>query len=188
MSWISNNRSFIRITVFLSLIVSLAGPWAFDVINVPAEYPCNKPFIRLEGDYCGYPMSGFQLFFFLTGGLFNIVAGWIQGNFIGRGRELVAILLGLILFPPFFSALLAIWKKDSRRWQSINLITWGLTCILLLHYTLLLSQSREQFLHAWGLWIYIITAIGTIIFEILVLGSDARTNRDHYDTTTRVNM
>lgn len=178
MSFIVENKVLWRSLVLAAFILSMLGPWAFDLINVPAEYPCDKPFIRLEGDYCGYPISGFQAFFMLTGGLFNIVAGWTQGDFIGRGRELIAILLGLIFFLPFFSALLAIWKKDSRRWQTIHLITWGLACIPLLLYTLLLSQSRERFLHVWGLWIYIVLAIGVLIIESLLLRAESAASRD----------
>ncbi len=151
MPFITGNKVLWRTFILAVFILSLLGPWAFDLINVPAEYPCDKPFIRLEGDYCGYPISGFQAFLMLTSGLFNIVAGWTQGEFLGRGRELITILFGLIFFLPFFGALLAIWKKDSRRWQIIYLITWGLACIPLLLYTLLLSQSRERFLHVWGL-------------------------------------
>ena len=42
----------------LSLLVAIMGPWTFDLIHVPSEYPCSAPFIRLEGDFCGTPMSG----------------------------------------------------------------------------------------------------------------------------------
>jgi len=178
MSFIVENRVLWRWIVLILIILSMLGPWAFDLISVPAESPCNKPFVRLDGDYCGYPISGFQAFFMLAGGFFNIVAGWIGGNFVGRGRELITILLGLIFFLPFFSTLPAIWKRDSRNWQTIHLITWGLACIPLLLYTLLLSQSRERFLHVWGLWIYMVSAIGAFILEILFLSSDAKPSRD----------
>ena len=30
--------------------IAIFGPWAFDLINVPAEFPCTPPIIRLEGD------------------------------------------------------------------------------------------------------------------------------------------
>jgi hypothetical protein len=115
----------------------------FDQINVPAEYACDEPFIRLEGDFCGYPLSGLQFF-----SLFTVVG------------------LSLLLLIPFFTTLLLIWKKDSLRLQTINLSVWGLALILTL--LLFVIQLKDKVFYLWGLWLYIVLAICTLIVEMII--------------------
>jgi hypothetical protein len=113
MSWINENRNIIRATALPLFLLAILGPWMYDLIHVPAEYTCGKPFIRLDGDYCGAPMSGFQFFSWFAGGFFYIVMELIAGTFSGRAREFLAALSLLPLFP-FFSTLLLLWKKASQ--------------------------------------------------------------------------
>jgi hypothetical protein len=143
MSWINENRNFIRPIILIVFVVTLLGPWMFDQINVPAEYACDEPFIRLEGDFCGYPLSGLQFF-----SLFTVVG------------------LSLLLLIPFFTTLLLIWKKDSLRLQTINLSVWGLALILTL--LLFVIQLKNKVFYLWGLWLYIVLAICTLIVEMII--------------------
>ena len=143
MPWINENRNFIRSLILILFVATLIGPWMFDQINVPAEYACDKPFIRLEGDFCGSPLSGFQFF-----SLFILVG------------------LSLLLLIPFFTTLLVIWKKDSRRLQTINLSMWSLASILAL--LLFVLQLQDKVFYLWGLWLYIMLAICTLIVEMIV--------------------
>jgi len=171
MSFIVENKVFWRRIVLALFILSLLGPWMYDRLNVPAEYSCGKPSFRLEGDFCGYPMSGFHALAWSIGGFFYMVVDLIQGDFFGQTREL---LVGLFLFPilPFFSTLLLIWKKDSHRLQIINLFAWGLGCILPL--LILILEWNLQTIHLWGLWLYIVLAISALIFETSTLRSNAK--------------
>jgi hypothetical protein len=146
MSFIVENKVRLRIFILALFIIAMLGPWTFDLINVPAQYLCDEPFVRLYGDYCGSPVSGF---------------GAIQ----------------LIILLPFFSNLLLIGNRNSRRLQTINVIVWAIACLLTL--TMFIIQSnRDQFVQyfylLWGLWLYILLTIGTMIFEILVLRSDVK--------------
>ena len=143
MSWINENRNFTRSLILILFVLTLIGPWMFEQINVPAEYACDKPFIRLEGDFCGSPLSGFQFF-----SLFIVVG------------------LSLLLLIPFFTTLLVIWKKDSRRLQTINLSMWSLALILAL--LLFVTQLKDKGFYLWGLWLYIVLAIGTLIVEMII--------------------
>jgi hypothetical protein len=58
MSWINEHKSVGRVAVLMLLLVAMMGPWTFDLINVPAEYPCSAPNIRLDDDFCGTPLPG----------------------------------------------------------------------------------------------------------------------------------
>lgn len=165
MSWINENRNFIRAVAWLLSLLALLGPWAFDLIHVPAEYTCDKPFIRLEGDFCGYPMSGFQLLMYYGIGFFHILAQLIMGTFSGRGRELFMVLFLLPLIPLFSTPILII-RKISHRLQTINLVAWGAAAALSL--TIAVFQIKGQALQLWGLALYTALAVIVFIVEVLV--------------------
>ncbi len=65
MSWINKHKRVWRVAILVLLLVAIMGPWTFDRINVPSEYPCS---VRLEGDFCGTPMSGIWIFSWIIGG------------------------------------------------------------------------------------------------------------------------
>ena len=143
MSWINVNRNFIRSIILIVFVVTLLGPWMFEQINVPAEYACDKPFIRLDGDFCGSPLSGFQFF-----SLFILVG------------------LPILLLIPFFTTSLVIWKKDSHRLQIINLSMWGLALILVV--LVFGLQLQDKAFYLWGLWLYSVLAISALIVEMII--------------------
>jgi hypothetical protein len=62
------------------MCVGLLGPWAYDLINVPAEFTCNAPNVRLEGDYCGMPLSGILIFGGMIGGMVDASARLMEGG------------------------------------------------------------------------------------------------------------
>lgn len=169
MKWVRDNRAFIRVTTLILFILSLTGPWLYDVIMVPPEYPCGKPTVRLEGDFCGYPMPGFQVFSGFVVGFFHIIFQLLAGTFPGRFREL---LIGLSLLPliPFVITILLLWKRETPSLRTINLIAWGLGCIIPL--VIFIAEWSVQTVRLWGLWLYILVAVGIVIFEIILMRTD----------------
>jgi hypothetical protein len=144
----------------------------YDLIHVPAEYECDKPFIRLEGDFCGYPMSGFEFFKWFGGGFIGMLASLVTGETIFPDRIREFFFVSLSLFPvlPFFSTLLLMWKKDSHRLQIVNLVVWALALIPTLF--IFIFQLNDQAMRLWGLWLYIVAAVGIVIFEIILMRTD----------------
>jgi hypothetical protein len=173
----TGNRVFWHLLILALLLVSLMGPWTFDLINVPAKYACDMPVVRLYGDFCGFPMSGFQTVKWAAGGFFHILDELARGNFATRFPELVFLFGALVIVLPFFSNLLVAGKRDSDRLQIMNVIVWGMGCLPALT-LFILQSSRDQFVRfyylLWGLWLYILVAIGAMIFEIFVLRSDRK--------------
>ncbi len=98
-----------RITQLALLSIALAGPWVYEKIHVPAAYPCSPPSIRLEGDFCGLPMSGFAILAFAGEGIYHIAAGVASdpASPAGRLSELRWIGLMLALALPLFAPLSA---------------------------------------------------------------------------------
>jgi len=164
------HKTALRLIALALLIVSMMGPWMYDLINVPAEYDCDKPFIRLEGDFCGYPLSGyFVMIWFVGGGFFSSLVRLILGTFTGEAREFIAGYFLLILIP-FITTLSFIWKKETRQLRTVNLVAWTIALIPLLFICIIsITQYGGTSLRLWGLWLYIVTALGAMIFETILL-------------------
>ena len=177
MSSITNNKVGWRWFVLVLFVILILGPWAFDLLNVPAQYPCEKPSVRLSGDFCGSPLSGFEAFTIAFGGFFYMLNELIKGNITAHISGFLILIYPGIIILPVFSILLLQWKKNSRRLQTINLVILGLACLTTVT-MFVLHASRDQVIHffylLWGIWLYILVAIGTIVFEILVLRSNTK--------------
>lgn len=169
---INQNISIIRVVVLLLLILALLGPWAFDQINVPAEYDCS-PFIRLNGDFCGMPMSGIRFFQLWVGGFFYMLFELISGKFMGQGQEFLLVLAILPLLP-FFTTLLLLWKKDARQLRTAHLIAWALALVLTSLF--LIAQINDSVTGLWGVWFYILLAVGAIVIEYLAARNNPASN------------
>lgn len=136
-----------RLIAFLLFLAALAGPWTFDRVYVPAKYVCDY---RLKGDFCGVPMTGFQVLSWSTLGIVNAFVN------LGERHRIIEYLIVLVfLFPilPFISNILMILKQNSVRLQITNLICWGLACLLVFPW--LISGLNPQANHLWGVWLYI---------------------------------
>lgn len=172
--WFVQHKTALRLIALTLLIISMMGAWYFEVVNVPGEYPCSKPFIRLDSNFCGDPTSGFFLLFLFTGGFFQNLGAVLSGTFSGRARE---FFMGLSLLPilPFFMTLLFIWKKETPRLRTVNLVAWIVALLITLFiFANLLSQSGGLILYLWGLWLYILVAVGAFTVEILIWKEGAR--------------
>jgi hypothetical protein len=63
MNKILNYREYWRWAVIGLMVASVFGPWVYDLIHVPAQFPCAPPNVRLDGDFCGFPLPGIMAFF-----------------------------------------------------------------------------------------------------------------------------
>lgn len=174
---INQNISILRAGVLILFVIALLGPWTFDQINVPAEYTCDEPFIRLSGDYCGSPMSGVQFLWLWVGGFFYMFLELITGTFTGQGSEFFfGLFFGLSILPlmPFFTTLLLLWKKDARQFRTVHLVAWVLALILAL--ASLNIQIEDPIARLWGLWLYVLLAVGAIVIEYLAAKNNPASN------------
>lgn len=164
--WFVEYKKFLRGVILLLFITTMFGPWIYDQINVPAQYTCSPPNVRLYGDFCGLPLSGFEFFKLFIGGFFYMLFTFA---FVNYPREL---LIGLYILPliPIITSLILLWKEETRRLRTINLITWILALIPTLLMFLPLAVQRSGYIfRLWGLWLYILLAVSAIIFEFTVI-------------------
>ncbi len=177
MSWINKHKRVWRVAVLVLLLVAMAGPWTFDLINVPAKYPCSAPNIRLEGDFCGVPISGIRIFSWIIGGFISIGVGLVTGatGFVESARLfLVSLVLSLHVLP-FFGTLPLILRGDRRRRQVFNVVAWGLAAGIGL--LIGLSSYPRLFWVLWGIWLYVGLAAGALILEALTLAAGRRSRQ-----------
>ena len=163
-----------RIALLIAMIVAFLSPWAFDRINVPAQYECSAPNIRLYGDFCGMPLPGF-LVMLLTGINFtSIVIGLLTGEFVffDRIRELLISPLLLLPLLPVFNTLLLILRGNTQRQQVFAIVSWVLAIAACLFISFQINP--RQLLASWGLWLYILLGLCALIFEIIMIRQEKR--------------
>ena len=160
--------------ILVLLLVAIMGPWGFfEPVNVPSEYPCSAPYIRLEGDKCGEPTPIIWMFYWFVSMPISMVVGLVTGATVltDFGIEFVYILLIclllLTLVLPFFSTLLLILRGDRTRQQVFNVAAWGLAAGIGLLFGL--SSLPRLYWVLWGFWLYIGLAVSALVLELLVL-------------------
>ncbi|TAH52453.1 MAG: hypothetical protein EYC68_06670 [Chloroflexota bacterium] len=177
MSFIAKNKIWFRLIGMTLFIIAMLGPWAFDLINVPAQYPCHTPFVRLYGDYCGYPMSALEITKWFGAGVIYALGEIKEGNFVFQISELIFLVGIAIIVLPLCSNLLLLRNQNSYRVQIINVLVWGMACLLALA-MFTLQATRAQFVQFfylfWGNWLYVLLAIGAIALEILAFRLESR--------------
>ena len=168
MNGIDQNRRLWRGGLLAVTLVSFAGPWAFDVIHVPAQFACSPPFARLEGDFCGQPMAGFQIFLWLAGGLASI-SGRLANEGVAAGDFLV-VLIFLIPFATVVMALVMLLRRGRGAWWLLAawLVGAGSTGFMLYR----MGATRVG--HVWGLWLFVIAALAAAVVEALALAASRR--------------
>ena len=169
MSWITAHRKNWRVAALVLLPVALIGPWWFDLIVVPAEHTCSPPNYRLGGDYCGMPVTGLWFFCWGLPGLVYASTGLINGamTILDWFRSLFFSLFTFLLALPLIPTLLLVLRGDRRRRQVFSVVAWALAAGMGLLVGLS-SYPRLSYV-LWGVWLYIVLAVGALVLEVLTL-------------------
>lgn len=175
MPWILEHKNIWRALLLGMLLVALLGPWAFDKLSVPAEYPCGSPTVRLSGDFCGYPLSGLWILGGFVSELINRIgalsAGIMTASDIDVGSKILLSVVLLVL--PFFSTLLLILTGSRHRLQTFNIVAWGLALGFVVLFEFITSFS-SLYWSLWGLLLYAGLAIAALTLELATLAADKR--------------
>lgn len=129
MSTITKHKGMWRAAAVVFFAVAMVGPWAYDMIHVPAQYSCDGPNIRLQGDFCGLPLSLLWALGTTVEALTRLTSGEIAFS------DLSATFLFWSFFPLFFTLpavitlLLVVRRGPSTGWQRINILVSGLAAI-----------------------------------------------------------
>ena len=174
MIWLNKHKRVWRIIILVSFLIALIGPWVFEQIHVPAEYACSPPNIRLEGDFCGTPLTGIWIFTAMIGNFFSLVSRLFTGAIALTSlfRELIFTLLSFLLVLPFFTTLLLVLGKDQ--YFQFQRVGWGLTVgVALLYASMIILSLSINPLKLWGLLLFIVIAAIASILELLAFRTAA---------------
>lgn len=168
MSWISQNKRALRVILLAVALVSFAGPWGYDQINVPAQFECTPPFIRLQGDFCGMPISGLGVIGLMADTLRGLPAAWLRGDpgLSGGWREILLAASPLLLILPLVTTLGRITREQSRWWGAINPVAWSVGLLITGFVALAGFASGWGPGRAWGIWLYVVAAAAMIAGEV----------------------
>lgn len=142
----------VRIFGLVCFVLALCGPWSYDKIDVPAEYECQAPFVRLYGDFCGLPISGLGI----LSGLGNALGALAQpGTF---GAAAAGNVGSIMLFAAGVLVILApsaglIRRSVGRAGGQLRLHA-ALSLVALVVALTLLAAQTPALLQLWGLWLY----------------------------------
>ena len=162
-------NKFIRIGILGLMLVALVGPWVYEAINVPAEYACTSG-VRLDGDFCGIPVSGLQAFVLFFVNCFTSVFYLLTGD--SSARELLGSILITLFFLPVFSQLFLIasqTRADGKR-QKIHLGILGFALALAAIKTVM-DISGNAWGSGWGLLLYEALLVSALGLELFLLRS-----------------
>ena len=176
MSWIREHRKTWRLVALVLVPLTFVGPWVYDLLWVPAEYTCSPPAVRLDGDYCGLPMSGIGLFRWFIPGLVYASKAFLSGDMtlLDWGRDcLLGLILSLLLLP-LLSTLLLVLLGDRPRRQVFSVVAWALAVALGLLFGL--SNYPRLFWVLWGVWLYTVLAVTALVLEVFVLAEGRKLN------------
>lgn len=166
-----------RAIASILLLLAIIGPWWFDKIYMPTQYPCKGTIVRLEGNYCGVPMSGIWVPVFVGARFIELAKGISAGeialtesvSMIARAGLYLVFVLFLLL--PLVSPWFLILKGDRKQLRWIEMLSLGIAaCICGIW--VIGSLTPQKSIALWGPWLYISVATGALFLEgwVLIIG------------------
>ncbi len=88
MAWMSQHKNWVRMLVFVLLLIAILGPWAYEGDGVPPPSYCHPPFLLLENGNCVGRMSGAFVLSFSTLAIPSLISQFLSGELVlsERGR------------------------------------------------------------------------------------------------------
>lgn len=146
MGWLIDHHRLWRSVGLLLLIIALVGPWAFEQINVPMPYQCDPPYIRLDEDFCGSPISLAAIIGMVFSTIPEVVGVVARGDGV---PNLFILTLGLFL-APVVTSLILIGRGGGRRLQGVHIVFLILAALAGILFALIIIDRPNP--ATWGLW------------------------------------
>lgn len=164
-SIIVNKRTW-RAAALILIVVAMLGPWTYDLISVPAQYTCEGPNVRLQGDFCGLPLS---ILWAGPGAILGAIVAVFTANMApGYWFPQVPVMLTMLFIFVLPLTLLALLRRGKQgRWQTANAVVLTLaTTGAAVH---LILQLPRPYGPPWGALLYVIVALTLLALELFWL-------------------
>lgn len=164
MLWFKEHKRNWRVFFLAMLALAIFGPWFFDRVSVPLPYTCSPPYIRLDDDFCGIPISITWLLREIPSLFSYLISGLISGDHQSYAtREWLVLLFSIFVILPFLSTPIVIkWEKQTFHRVSLGLAAGtGLLIGILARSLSIVSWML------WGAWLYVFLTAGLLVMEIV---------------------
>ena len=162
MAWVSQHKNWVRLVVFVLLLIAILGPWATKATASRHRSFATLLFFLRERQLRWADVGRLHSFFLCSCYPIIDLSILIRRAVLSeRGREFLILLPALLLvLLPVTSTLLRVRSPNNRSFHIFSVISWGLAVGL----GLLIAAIAEVFhpAHLWGLWLYIGLA-GTVL-------------------------
>jgi hypothetical protein len=167
MAWLTRWR-LVRLLGVALVILALAGPMGYDLLSVPPAFECQPPTIRLNEDFCGWPVTGY----FSITELVNIVSTTVTQTYPANtgaidiiGGLLLWFAFTLVIIAPIISLVVRL-KNRQTRWAGLH-IAILIPVTALAGYSLFHARTHQP-LQIWGLWLYVISVFFILVEQAVV--------------------
>lgn len=170
-SFAAHRRTF-RFVGLVVFVLALSGPWGYDKIDVPAEFDCQRPFVRLYGDFCGLPISGLGMLVALGNAVGTLAQPGAFGAVEAGGLASMLLLAAgaIVILAPIAGL---VWRLVGRDGKGLRLHAVWSVVALVVAVTLLAAQT-PALLQLWGLWLYAAVTILVLAGEVAAIGKTTR--------------
>ena len=162
MTWIAQNKRAWRALVLAIAIVAFVGPWTGEAVPVPAGYTCSFPNFRLDGDFCGFPLPGWQIFFLPISRAVEIVRALALSEVDRALKSLSLALAVTLVFLPILTEFVLIIGRDHQ--SGFRIVVWGLAAIAV-SFLALIGFSRFH-PALWGISLYFGLSVTALLLEL----------------------
>jgi hypothetical protein len=177
--WLYQNRNIWRVAIIIVSLAALVGPWFYDKIYVPAKYPCASPVIRLDGDYCGVPVSGGWFVMAIIGRMIELTAEIVTGETAISDLDLGVLnfflfaAIAIIFLLPAVNTGFLVSRRGGKDKNVVQMVFWGLACSLSVFWAIIAIGHHWS----WGLWgilLYTLAVLSGLALEVFVLVFEGR--------------
>lgn len=160
-----------RLSIGLALVIAIVGPWAFERINVPAKYPCAAPYVRLQGDFCGLPVSGIGILSAVIPESIRSSLELVSGamDVADFARKAVVMLGAAFLLLPLISTLLLLFNEGGAGRLLFDWVAWVLAAAVSLGWLFLWEKGVLPG-QLWGAWLYVGLAVTMLMMKAVFSG------------------
>ena len=168
MAWIIQHKRWFGLAIAAALLIAIVGPWAYTRDGVPPAEWCQPPNILLENGSCvGRSSGAYFLLLSIIGfpaGILQTLSGELGLSDLLRYSVFPLYFLGMFVLP-VISTLLVLRSPSSLKRRTFYAIAWGLAAGLGLLQAL--TQEAIHPAHLWGIWLYILLALGLLAFGLV---------------------
>ena len=168
MSWLRQNRRFVRFIFLVLFVVALLGPWTYTLDGVPPAEFCDERFVLVDGVRCADLISGITIIAWMPLLIVGVIFSFLSGELHSWLSAAYVVALVALVVVPFFSNLLLLKNGGSLRGPGFHRTALTITTVVgaSLPFLMRLLDRPLSLPLSWGIWLYAATALVALSLEL----------------------